>query len=281
MIQRKSVLNFTCLMECAKTCCTGATLITLEEIRHLYDVFPVTVGFRNYLPLSSDHRDLLEMVGFRERTCYVVGDFVAGNRFRKRCTALDRGSLCRLHREGRKPMQCQLVPFCALYPEKMQDMVLAEQRSGTFAGCRGLLEEAGMDHRVWSQGRFTEAGFRAAYYGFQRGLARQRNLMGRLLDSLRQQKSYQVFLRSEGILEAAMPVPMLFDVLAAAGLAPQEHVLFVREQRRLCQREVALGHPSPRVLQDSLATLDNVARQCADFVGHRMHNGDWQEGRME
>jgi Fe-S-cluster containining protein len=267
MMKREDVLNFACLTECADSCCTGATLITMDEIRLVYDVFPLTVGFRNYIPVSADHRDLLEMVGFREGNRYVVGDFVAGNRLRRICSALEGGRLCRLHREGRKPMQCRLVPFCALYPEEMQDVVLAEQKRDSFSGCRGILTGRSTDPRVWSHGRFTDPGYRSAYYGFQRGLARQRGLMGRLLDSLRQQRPYQDFLRGEGILEAAMPVSMLFDVLDAAGLSSEEYLIFIREQRRLCHGEVASGHPIPMVLKDSLTTLDHVARQYADFAG--------------
>jgi hypothetical protein len=221
------------------------------------------------------------MVGFREGTRYVVGDFVAGNRLRRSCSALEGGRLCRLHREGRKPMQCRLVPFCALYPEDMQDVVLAEQKRDAFSGCRGILTGASTDHSVWSRSRFTEPGYRSAYYGFQRGLARQRGLMGRLLDSLRHQRSYQDFLCSQGILEAAIPELMLFDVLDTAGVAPEEYLPFVREQRRLCHREISSGHPSPRVLQDSLAALDHMARLYADFAGRGKTDSDVPKGRAE
>ena len=81
---------FSCVTSCAEFCCGGATLATIEEIKQCYDVFPITLAFRKYRPIDEEHRDFLDAAGMRSGRNYIVGDFVAGNRYAARCILLAR-----------------------------------------------------------------------------------------------------------------------------------------------------------------------------------------------
>jgi hypothetical protein len=262
----KSICNFECTKGCSESCCTGATLITIEEIGKCYDTFPITVGFRKYTPMNSGHEAFLNEIGMESGNHFIVGDFVAGNWRRKRCMALDSKNLCRLHREGRKPLQCRIVPFCAIYPEDRQDIVFVEQKGTKFSGCKGFKPAGETDFTVWQDGMFTNGEYRDAFYGYRRGLAKQKHIMQRILDELKEQKGYSDFLKGEGILETFIPVSILFEVLEVGELPIDEYYSFLREQSRLCQHELMMEKNESPVLKDYLMTLNKIAEMYAAFV---------------
>ncbi len=261
------VCAFACRAECAEFCCGGATLITIDEIRKCCDLFPISVGFRKYTPLDASHRDLLDAVGVPCRGRFVVGDFIAGNRHIARCLALNNGSLCSLHGTDRKPAQCRLVPFSALYPEERQDILFDEQRKGKFARCRGFIGPEDAQHIVWRGERFVDQSYRRAYYDYQRGALKQASLMRQILDGLRGQEAYGEFLSGEGILEVAVPASLLPQVLDEAGFSRGEHQSYVQTQWRLCRRESVRTEGRNPVLEDCAAELERCDMQCASHAG--------------
>lgn len=276
-----AVCAFACSMDCSEWCCGGATLITLEEIKSCYDIFPITVGFRKYLPLNPAHRALLDSVGMKTERGYVVGDFVAGNRFRKRCMALDNEGLCRLHKMGRKPAQCRLVPFCALYPEESQAGVFAEQKGAKFSQCRGFRSPQATEYALWKEGRFIDGDYRRAFHDYQRGLKIQKPLMEKIFEGLRGQRSSIEFLKGEGILEVPIAIPLLFDVLEAACFSPEGCYDFLREQSRLCHHEVAVEKTENSVLGDYLSALRGTVKLYAEFLRKQGQSAETGEKRRQ
>ena len=249
---------FSCVTSCAESCCGGATLVTIEEIKQCYDVFPITLGFRKYIPIDEEHRDFLDAVGMRSGRSYIVGDFVAGNRYAARCAALGADSLCTLRTTKKRPAQCQLVPFCALYPEKNQDLVIDEQRTGKFFKCRGFTSPENHTAMVWKQGMFTDAAYRDAYGTYQRGLLKQWPITIAILNELRKQASFGEFLAGNGILEVAISAHFLHDVLSAAGFRSDEFHCFVREQSRVCTDALTGEGARNQVLEDWLGVLRTI-----------------------
>ena len=246
---------FSCATSCAESCCGGATLITIEEIKQCYDVFPITLGFRKYIPIDEEHRDFLDAVGMRSGRSSIVGDFVAGNRYAARCAALGADSLCTLHATEKRPAQCQLVPFCSLYPEGKQDLVIDEQRRGKFFKCRGFTSPENHIAMVWKEGKFTDPAYRNAYYTYQRGLLKQWPITIAVLNELKKQASFGDFLAGDGILEVAIPAHLLRDVLSAAGFRNGEFYCFVREQHRVCMDALSGERARNQVLEDWLDVL--------------------------
>jgi Fe-S-cluster containining protein len=261
------VCAFACRAECAEFCCGGATLITIDEIRRCYDLFPISVGFRKHTPLDALHRDLLDAVGVPWSGRFIVGDFIAGNRHIARCLALNDGNLCSLHGTEKKPAQCRLVPFSALYPKERQDVLFEAQRKGKFARCRGFVDPESAKDIVWREGSFVDQAYRRAYYDFQRGALKQAPLMRRILEGMRGQEAYAQLLGGEGILEVAIPASFLPQVLDEAGLLPEEHQNCVEAQWRLCRRESVRAEGRNPVLEDCIAELERYGVACASHAG--------------
>jgi hypothetical protein len=249
---------FSCATSCAESCCGGATLITIEEIKQCYDVFPITLGFRKYVPIDEEHRDFLDAVGMRSGRIYIVGDFVAGNRYAARCAALGVDSLCTLHTTEKRPAQCQIVPFCALYPEEKQDLVIDEQRRGKFFKCQGFTSPENHTAMVWKEGRFIDTLYRNAYYTYQRGLLKQWPITIAILNELKTQASFGEFLAGDGILEVAIPANLLHDVLGAAGFRSNEVDCFVREQYRVCLDALRGERVRNQAIEDWLEVLKTI-----------------------
>lgn len=241
-------------------------MITIDEIKKCYDVFPVTIGFRKYFPMNPEHRDFLETIGEKSGDCYIVGDFIAGNWRRKRCAALDSRNLCKLHKQGRKPLQCRIVPFCAVYPEDKQDVIFVEQKQGKFKKCKGYKTAEEKEYTVWENGRFTDRTHRDAFCEYQKGFQRQKRVMQGILEELKGQPSYQEFLKGEGIIETHIPLSLLFDVLEAGGFSFDEYHLFINAQGRLCSKELASQKTENPVLADYLKALNQIAESYARFV---------------
>lgn len=241
-------------------------MLALEEIRRCYDIFPITVGFRKYAPMDSRHEAFLDAIGFKSGNRYIVGDFIGGNRHRARCVALNDENLCSLHAEGRKPLQCRIVPFCAIYPEYGQNIIFREQRETKFSKCRGFRTAGEKDTIVWSEGRFTDSDYRDAFYGYRNSLVEQKPIMGRILEDIKPQRAYDDFLKGEGILETFIPPSMIFDVLEAGMFRIEEYYDFLRIQGRLCYIELSSGHPVGQVLEDYLGALNKIAEFYAAFI---------------
>jgi len=252
VILTPGVCNFDCVMECASWCCGGATMITIDEIGKLYDVFPITVGFRKYIPINAEHEIFLEAIGIGTGGHFIVGDFIAGNWRSRRCAVLGGDNLCGLHKEGRKPIQCSLVPFCAIYPEERQDSVFMEQKKGAFSRCRGFQCSGEASYEVWRNGKFTDRHYGTAFSDFRSGLLRQKPFMMKILHELKRQAVFKDFLRGGGILEAAIPGFLLFDLLDAAGIAVAHRQSFIDRQKELVIREVQSSEKSIAVFEDCL-----------------------------
>ena len=252
------VCNFKCAVACASWCCSGATIITINEIGKLYDVFPITVGFRKYIPVDAEHEIFLEAVGIGTGRHFIVGDFIVGNWRSRRCAVLGEDNLCRLHKEGRKPIQCSLVPFCAIYPEERQDAVFMEQKKGAFSRCRGFRTPDEAASEVWRSGKFIDRHYGTAFSEFRSGLLRQKPFMMKILRELKRQVVFSDFLRGRGILEAAIPGYLLFDLLDAAGIPADCRGDFINKQKELFSREVQSSEKPIAVFEDCLIIAGRI-----------------------
>ena len=255
---KKGTCNFKCVSECAGKCCGGATMITIDEIAKLYDVFPITVGFRKYGPADEGHEAFLEAVGSRSGKVFIVGDFIAGNWRKGLCSQLGADNLCKLHTEGRKPYQCSIVPFCAVYPEERQDAVFASQRETAFKQCGGYMTYHETEDAVWKSGRFVQPDYAEAFSCFRNGMLRQAGFMRKILAELKKQPVFTSFLRGNGILEAAIPGYLLFDLLDSAGLTAEGREDFIRAQRDRCLRELQSSGKHVAVFEDCIVTLKTL-----------------------
>ena len=251
---------FRCSTDCSEWCCGGATLVTIEEFRKCYDVFPLTIGFRRYFAMDSEHQKFLAQIGTKSGSSYIVGDFIAGNRHKRRCIALGKDNLCSLHMTLKKPFQCHIVPFCAIYPENRQDIIFNEQKTIKFAGCNGYKSGEETGHIAWENGRFTDLSYGDAFYAFQRGLIKQKPVMDAVLKGLKSQPGFNNFIKGSGILETHIPSNMLFNILEAAELPFEEYHLFINYQGRLCYDELVSGEKENPILADYLAALNEIAK---------------------
>jgi len=257
------VCNFLCTKKCSEVCCNGATLITIDEIKKYYDVFPIYIGFRKYFPLDKEHKIFLKNVGGEIDDYYIIGDFIAGNRFKKTCTALDKDGLCRLHKEEKKPIQCRIVPFCAIYPEELQDVVFEEQRKVKFARCEGYAQTAPI---AWKDGIFIEPVIRDAFYEFQTGIKKQSPFMKEILLAIYKEDFFKDFLEGEGILEMPIPIPILFNILEEAGFSDEESINFIISQAKICLKELEDEAAENTVIEDCFAELNEFAKSYNKFL---------------
>ncbi len=258
---KPGICNFDCIVECAGSCCGGATMITIDEIARLYDVFPITVGFRKYSPVDENHEAFLEAAGTSGHGQFIVGDFIAGNWRKGRCAMLGNDNLCRLHKEGRKPIQCSLVPFCAIYPEERQDSVFMEQKKGAFSRCKGFRSPDDSSHMVWKDGKFTAPGYSAAFSAFRSGLLRQKPFMVKMLKELKKQVVFSNFMRGGGILEAAVPADLIPEFLEMAGIPPDRRRDFIGRQTGLCRQEVNCDERRIEVYRDCVKAYERAAAE--------------------
>lgn len=254
MNTKQGTCNFRCVSECAGRCCGGATMITIEEIAGLCDVFPITVGFRKYAPIDEGHEAFLEAIGTKSGTVFIVGDFIAGNWRKGRCSQLGEDNLCKLQVEGRKPYQCAIIPFCAVYPEERQDAVFVSQRDTAFRQCGGYRQHEAADV-VWESGRFVNSDYARAFGSFRGGMLKQAAFMRKMLAELKKQPSFRRFLQGGGILEAAIPGFMLTEFFDAAGLPADRREDYIVRQRELCLQELQSSDKSAAVFEDGIIAL--------------------------
>ena len=261
VLLKPGICNFECAVDCAGQCCGGATVITIDEIGRLYDVFPITVGFRKYIPADAGHEAFLEAIGTRNGGHFIVGDFIAGNWRTARCALLGNDNLCGLHMEGRKPAQCSLVPFCAIYPEERQDAVFIEQKKTAFSRCGGFRAHNDTSAVVWRDGSFTGKLYRAAFSAFRSGLLRQKPFMMKILGELKRQNVFREFMRGSGVLESAIPGNMLVDLLDAAGVPAEARINYIDRQKELFVLQLRKTEKTIAVFADSIETLRKIQEE--------------------
>jgi len=231
-------------------------MITIDEIKKFYRDFPITVGFRKYIPVDQNHEVFLEAIGTSDRGRFIVGDFIAGNWRKPRCAMLGDDNLCRLHKEGGKPAQCSLVPFCAIYPEERQDAVFKEQRKGAFSRCKGYRAADETSCEVWKNGKFTNQRYAAAFAEFRGGLLRQKPFMMKMLKDLKKQAAFSNFLKGSGILEVAVPGDMLLDLFQTAGIPEEDRGGFISRQKELCSLELQASETRIEVFRDWIVACE-------------------------
>lgn len=260
------VCSFLCEKDCSNVCCNGATLITIEEIKEFYDIFPIYIGFRKYSHMNKEHKIFLKNIGGEIDDYYIIGDFIAGNRFRKTCMALDEDKLCRLQKEGRNPLQCRIVPFCAIYPEDRQGVIFEQQRKTKFANCEGYKKATETDTIVWKDGTFTDPSIRDAFFDFQRGLSKQSRFMKEILLAIYREDFFKDFLEGEGVLEIPIPIPILFNLLEEAGFSDEESLQFIISQAKICHKELADEAAENTVIEDWLLELNEFAKAYTEYL---------------
>ncbi|MCX8031083.1 MAG: hypothetical protein N3A59_05850 [Thermodesulfovibrionales bacterium] len=264
--ERLDRCKFSCEKICSLVCCNGATVITIDEIKDFYKIFPIYIGFRKYSSMNREHRSFLKNIGGELDDYFIIGDFIAGNRFKNYCLALDTDNLCRLQKEGKKPLQCQVVPFCAVFPENMQDIVFLQQRQLRFSKCQGYKESNGLDYVVWQDGFFTESSLRDAFYNFQKGLSKQSKFMKEILLSIYKEDFFKDFMEGEGILEMPIPIAMLFPILYEAGFSEEGSLDFILTQTRICQRELNENNLENTVIEDWFNELLELLNSYVKFI---------------
>ncbi|HMK60035.1 MAG TPA: hypothetical protein VK452_02680 [Dissulfurispiraceae bacterium] len=258
-----AICNFKCVSECAAKCCGGATMITIDEIVRLYDAFPITIGFRKYAPLDEGHEAFLEAIGTRLGKFYIVGDFIAGNWRKNRCSRLGSDNLCTLQKEGRKPYQCTIMPFCAIYPEEKQNIVFLSQHESAFRKCSGYAPGSETENVIWKDGRFVSAQYSEAFSRFRRGMLKQSGFMNNLLGELRKQTVFSRFLLGDGILETAIPTHMIVQLLNLAGLEKNLQDDFARRQRAFCLEELRYSDQRIAVFEDSIIAFKGLQNESS------------------
>lgn len=266
--KKMNVCSFVCQKSCSEVCCNGATLITIEEIKDIYDIFPIYIGFRKYFPLDKEHKTFLKNMGGEVDDYYILGDFIAGNRFRKTCFALDEDKLCKLHKIGKKPLQCRIVPFCPVYPEGLQDIIFMEQRKVKFAECEGY-KDSSTESIVWKDGSFTDLSIKNAFYDFQRGFEKQSSIMKDILLTIYKEDFFKNFLEGEGILEMPIPIPFLFRVLEESGLSDEESIKFIVAQTKICQKELDDESAQNTVIEDWFTELKKLTRIYQEYLQNK------------
>ncbi|HMK44910.1 MAG TPA: hypothetical protein VK445_12310 [Dissulfurispiraceae bacterium] len=259
-LTRGGSVVFSCVQTCAEICCTGATMLTIDEFAKLFRFFAVTAGFRAYTPANAEHRDFLDTVGERIGEKYVIGDFIAGNWRRKRCSMLAADRTCRLHESGFKPMQCQIVPLCAVFPESVQPDVLAQQQAGAFRGCWGFQDGTRTGAILWDAGRIVNEDIREPFYRYREGMVRQRIYLQTILNALKGEDAYHRMLAGKTMLEAAWPADLLLGLLHQAGFSPEQTRTYITVQSEMCRQELD-ATPEATVFQDSLLELQ-AAQRC-------------------
>ncbi len=243
----KNEIRFQCITTCSSVCCGGATIITLPEINKLYKIFPITIGFRKIYPVNDTHRDYLKELTFSYKSFYIIGDFIAGNRFRAKCRML-KNSLCSIHNDL-KPLQCRTVPFSITFPEEMQDLVIRERRSKAFRKCEGFKENFPV---IWD-GSFLENSLKTAFYTLRDNFSAQRELMEKIFVSLEKNPFFVKFiLFPDGFLE--IPIPSeFFETLLIDNMAE-----FIKSQRQLFIGEIGRDKEKSILSIEALKILEKM-----------------------
>ncbi len=243
----KEHIRFKCITTCSSVCCGGATIVTLPEINAIYKLFPITIGFRKIYPINNTHRDYLKELTFTYRNFFIIGDFIAGNRFKSKCRML-KNSLCSIHSDL-KPLQCRIVPFSITFPEEMQDLVIKERRSKAFKKCKGFDESFSV---IWN-GSFSDSSLKKGFYTLKKNFSAQKELMEKIFITLEKNPFFGKFLLyPDGLLEIPIPTDF-FEKLGIDNIAD-----FVKSQRKLFIREIEDDKDKSILFIEALKHIEKV-----------------------
>jgi len=249
----KKQIRFQCMIHCSSACCGGATILTLKELDRLYRFFPITIGFRKIYPFNLAHKTYIEDFAIKYKDSYIIGDFIGGNRLKKRCGML-KESLCSIH-DKFKPLQCNVIPFSVTFPEDLQDIVIAERRKGAFRACKGFHDDATV---VWD-GEFKDIELKENFYKLRQNLVFQRNMMERLLLKFESNPFFKKFMQAEaGFFEVPLIPEFIDEICNIASIDKNE---FIKLQKRLFIKEMTLGGIKNSLFIDALNALDAVNTQ--------------------
>lgn len=243
---------FECQIECSSLCCGGATIITLDEIGKFYSHFPITIAFQKIIPVDDFHAQYLSDFLRKKDGFFIVGDFVAGNRLKRRCSKL-KNSLCQLQNTG-KPLQCRVVPFSVTFPEEYQDRVINYRRKGAFRNCKGFSSNSNL---LWS-GRFEDRELSINFYKLKENMRAQQEILSNILNTLSGSKAYKIFMEREtGLLELPIPRDFLILILEKANIEkPQD---FLIHQKKLISSELSAGQTRNPLFSEALRELEALA----------------------
>lgn len=243
----KKQIKFQCVIDCSSICCGGATILTIKEIGSFYRFFPITIGFRKIYPFNSAHRAYIEDFAIKYKNFYIIGDFIAGNRLKKRCRML-KDSLCSIH--NFKPLQCKIIPFSVTFPEDLQDLVIAEKRKGAFRACRGFYDDAPV---IWD-GKFKEGEIKENFYKLRENLVSQRELMERILLRFEDNPLFKKFILAQsGFFEVPI-VANFIDEICDFVCADRKE--FVKLQKSLFIKELMVGGIKNSLFIDAVEALE-------------------------
>ncbi|MGB9711440.1 MAG: hypothetical protein ACPLZA_08135 [Thermodesulfovibrio sp.] len=246
----KKQIRFQCIIQCSSVCCGGATIVTLREIDRFYRFFPITVGFRKIYPFNSVHENYIKNFAIVYKTSYIIGDFIAGNRLKKRCRML-KNSLCSLHGKS-KPLQCSVIPFSVTFPEELQDLVITERRRGAFKACKGFHEDAMV---VWD-GEFVDKELKENFYKHFENFLFQRELMERIFLKFEDNLFFKKFVHSQnGFFEVPIIPEFIDEICRIASMDKSE---FIKAQRSLFIKELTVGGIKNSLFIDALNVLEEV-----------------------
>ncbi len=238
------------MIHCSSACCGGATILTLKEVGTLYSFFPITVGFRKIHPFNSSHKAYIEDFAIKYKHSYIIGDFIAGNRFKKRCKML-RESLCFLHGKH-KPLQCKVIPFSVSFPEELQNLVIAERRKGAFQACKGFHRDAPL---IWD-GEFIDEELKENFHKLRQNLIFQKNIMERIFLGFENNPFFKKFMTAEnGLFETPIMPDFIDEICSIASVDKSE---FIKAQRRLFIKELTVGGIKNSLFIDALNVMEKV-----------------------
>lgn len=245
----KKQIKFECVIQCSSACCGGATILTLKEIEKLYRFFPITIGFRKIYPFNLAHQTYIEDFAIKYKNSYIIGDFIGGNRLKKRCRML-KDSLCSLHGKF-KPLQCQLIPFSVTFPEELQALVIAEKRKGAFRACKGFHENAPV---IW-HGEFTDLKLRENFYSLRENLVFQRDIMEKIFLKFENNVFFQKFIQAEsGFFEVPIIADFIDELCNTASI--QNKTDFFKTQKSLFINELTVGGIKNSLFIDALNVIE-------------------------
>uniref|UniRef100_A0A7C4AII7 YkgJ family cysteine cluster protein n=1 Tax=Thermodesulfovibrio aggregans TaxID=86166 RepID=A0A7C4AII7_9BACT len=242
-------IKFQCEIFCSSVCCGGATILTANEIGRLFKFFPITAGFRKIHPVSSSHKVYLQDFAIVYGGFYIIGDFIAGNRLKRRCRML-KESLCSIHGEL-KPLQCRIIPFSVTFPEDFQALVIAEKRKGAFRACKGFKEKAPL---VWN-GQLIEPELKENFYKLRENLIFQRNMMEKIFFSFKNTPQFKKFINAEeGLFEVPLLPEVIDEICEITGI--QNRTEFLKVQKTLFINELVAGGIKNSLFIDALNAIE-------------------------
>ncbi len=244
-------IHFQCQIECSHFCCGGATVVSLPELKNFYRFFPITLAFQKVYPIDSFHENYIKDITFRYADFYIIGDFIAGNRFNKKCRHL-KNSLCALHGKT-KPLQCKIIPFSVTFPEKYQDIVIKEKRKLAFKNCKGFMENTPI---IWN-GFFLEESLKSDFEQLRKGLMSQRDIMEKIFKASNKSVNFSKFLLSKsGILELPLTEELINELFYRCYI--EDPVDFLKYQKSFFIRELMNNNSKNSIFSQALSIIEKI-----------------------